>query len=563
MAFLPPPPIPDTTIPETRELVPYEEAYAALDRALPNAEPEEASAIQCVLLQILNYVNAGVTADMLDARAWDILSAANNDTDAKIHTVAAEVLAICGHSTNEHVSATASRLYDQLTAERASAVNGVFNRIAELVAGDMAEARAYADRQAERIRCQLISDHADTIARVRAEFDKSVDRKLDTLAFHSKLHAEASARTKAAEALREALRAAEAVKADADQRTQQQHQSVTTQLRHVRQELADRIDKLTAGHEEDAAQLLDACARTEDLARDASRTAQLAERGLQARLEREVKYVRDEIQNALHATAAAHDVELSRLKGDFHAQLRTLRDSIDRRGNSGIIPDTRIDSLLQSVQEINKRIAASDHRMQDAIAAGVTHRISAMERRLQDTVTAAVAPATRTAHDLARKTDELDHRTTQLARTVNQLPSQIDHAVAAAVTAALRPLTDRLDAADNTSATTAQAITQAVAAAMRPFVNRLDALDVAAAATGRDIAAAGRDIASLRAEGRDLLRRPRQQSDHDADESDAPDSDEITMHSLSSTKTPPVLPPHPADVLLGLRPDPRRTAVHT
>jgi hypothetical protein len=69
MAFLPPPPIPDTTIPETRELVPYEEAYAALDRALPNAEPEEASAIQCVLLQILNYVNAGVTADMLDARA--------------------------------------------------------------------------------------------------------------------------------------------------------------------------------------------------------------------------------------------------------------------------------------------------------------------------------------------------------------------------------------------------------------------------------------------------------------------------------------------------------------
>jgi ElaB/YqjD/DUF883 family membrane-anchored ribosome-binding protein len=332
MAFLPPPPIPDS-----RDLVPYDEAYAALDRALPNAEPEEASAIQCVLLQILNYVNAGVTADMLDARVWDILSAANSDTDAKIHTVAAEVLAICGHSTNEQVSATATRLYDQLTAERASAVNGVFNRIAELVAGDMTEARAYADRQAERIRSQLVADRADTVARVRAEFDKSVDRKLDTLAFHSKLHAEASARTKA-EALREALRAAEAVNADTDQRTQQQHQSVTTQLRHVRQELADKIDKLRAGHEEDAAQLLDACARTEDLARDASRTAQQAERDLQARLEREVKYVRDEIQNALHATADAHDVELSRLKGDFHAQLRTLRDSIDRRGNSGIIP---------------------------------------------------------------------------------------------------------------------------------------------------------------------------------------------------------------------------------
>jgi hypothetical protein len=112
--------------------------------------------------------------------------------------------------------------------------------------------------------------------------------------------------------------------------------------------------------------------------------------------------------------------------------------------------------------------------MQDAIAAGVNHRISAMERRLHDSLTAAVAPVTRTTQDLARKNDELDHRTTQLAKTVNQLPGQIDHAVAAAVTAALRPLTARLDATDNTSATTAQAITQAVAAAMRPFVNRLD-----------------------------------------------------------------------------------------
>jgi hypothetical protein len=65
MAFLPPPPIPDTTIPDSRELVPYEEAYAALDRALPHAELAEASAIQCVLLQILNYVNAGVSSDIV------------------------------------------------------------------------------------------------------------------------------------------------------------------------------------------------------------------------------------------------------------------------------------------------------------------------------------------------------------------------------------------------------------------------------------------------------------------------------------------------------------------
>jgi hypothetical protein len=365
-------------------MIPYDAAFDALQRAATGADEHQRSAVQCVLLNILNYVNAGVTQDALDARSWDILNQAVSDADVKIREVADQVLALCGCSTNELVQTTANAVYDQLTAERQAAVNELFEHMNAIIVSDAQAAKRYIDDTANRLQRHLTATHAAALDQFKEQFDKSVDRKLQALAFHTKLHSEAAARQKAAETLREALDAAEAVRKDANEHAQERHLSVAADLRRLRSELAGKLDRISMTQHTDAAHLLDVCAQTEEMARDALANTRNAEQTLQQRIAREVRIIRDELQNALEATARAHQVEaeINRLRGDFNAQLRVLRESVDRRQASGIIPDTRVDSLAHDMRDVTKRLSTLERGQRDAIAAAVTAALQPLSSRL-------------------------------------------------------------------------------------------------------------------------------------------------------------------------------------